>query len=172
VSELRLASQPSRPLIEGWGVQPHRASPRRHAEVARRSAAGAKAGLACCAHELRRVRPAPTCGPAADVGNWDDLAVFTPCSRPPDIRCRAGGCAPSSAAHSSARCPFPNGHFALDPRVATDYVALSPQRGAEAYTLWQRNKPKLRIHFQSLTLWSHTLSSPGVTCWESPVWPV
>jgi hypothetical protein len=36
--------------------------------------------------------PRPPVGaPAADVGNWDDLAVFTPRSRPPDIRHRAGG---------------------------------------------------------------------------------
>jgi hypothetical protein len=31
----------------------------------------------------------------------------------------------ASAAGSSARCPSPNGQFALDPRVATDYFALS-----------------------------------------------
>jgi len=43
---------------------------------------------------------------------------------------------------------------------------LPDGRHAEAPTSWQRNKPNLQIHFQSITCSSHTLSSPGVKCWE------
>jgi len=43
-SELRLASQPSCVLIEGWGIQPRRAIHPGQTEVARRSGEAAKEG--------------------------------------------------------------------------------------------------------------------------------
>ena len=74
------------------------------------------------------IQLAPECVKAyrSAAANWDGLAVFS-CAQdrrtsttPPE------GCAHiASAAHSSARCPSPNGDFALDPRGATDYFALS-----------------------------------------------